>query len=546
MISSPRRRLAALLLALGALLMLSGSAALVSQRQMRLRGALDGLPDPALDARPPILGVNAELTQYNREELTENLDLIAQTGFVWVRQVFAWDEIEPQRGTYDWAAYDPIVEEAAARDLRIIAVLWRSPEWAAKSPTAPPNEADDFGAFAGAVAARYGDRIDVYQIWDEPNLESGWGGQPPEVIGYTRLLASAYRAIHAADPDATVLTAGLAPTIETGPDNLSDVLYLRALYDNGAARYFDGVAGKAYGFDTGPDDRRIDANLLNFSRFVLLREEMERHGDAHKLLWASHFGWNALPEGWQGESSSWGLTTSEIQAAWTAGAYERALREWPWSGALIVENWQPAGPETDARWGFALRGKDGDLSPTAEAIRREHERIEGALWPGVYPATTPLAQYSGQWEFGAFEVDIVENGNSTIDVPFAGENFAVIAHRNNYRAYLYVTIDGERSRILPQDRRGTYAVLTSPDYAPRVEPILLADGLDPSQRHTAHIEAERGWDQWAIRGFAVGSEVDTTGYDAGTAALLIGAAALMIAAYRLGRPVFSVERFQHI
>jgi hypothetical protein len=271
--------------------------------------------------------------------------LIAETDLV--RQVA--DEINSAR-TYGWTG-DAFVEEAAARDLRIIAVLWRSPDWAADSPTAPPDEPDDFGAFAEKVAARYGDRIDVYQIWDEPNLASGWGGQPPDVVGYTRLLASTYRAIHAADPDATVLTAGLAPTIETGPNNLSEVLYLRALYGNGAAQYFDGVAGKPYGFDTGPDDRRIDPNLLNFSRFVLLREEMERHGDGDKLLWASHFGWNALPEGWQGPiimGAHYTRDTGGMDSGAYGERYARALVRGADPGELAARR-----TGDDARWGFA-------------------------------------------------------------------------------------------------------------------------------------------------------------------------------------------------
>ena len=204
----------------------------------------DGFPAADLPSRPPVLGVNVALTGYDDVELTENLDLIAQTGFVWMRQVFAWDEIEGERDEYDWVAYDRIVEEAAARDLRLAAVLWQSPAWAAPDPTAPPADLADFAAFAGRLAERYGGQIDVYQIWDEPNLASGWGGEPASAVEYAALLEAAYTAIHAADPDATVLTAGLAPTVETGPDNLSDFLYLRALYDNGAAPFFDGVAGK--------------------------------------------------------------------------------------------------------------------------------------------------------------------------------------------------------------------------------------------------------------------------------------------------------------
>mgnify|MGYP000201799069 CR=1 FL=1 len=528
------RRLVSLLLLLGAALSLLAGAAVVSQRQMRLRGALNGLPDMGLPPRVPILGVNADLAAYSPDELATNLDLMANIGFVWVRQVFAWDRIEPQRGLYQWDAYDEVVGDASARGLNIVAVLWRSPRWAAADPTAPPDDWSDFAGYVRALAERYGDRIDVYQVWDEPNLMSGWGGQRPDPVGYMAMLQAAYEVIHAVDPEAVVLTAGLAPTVETGPDNLSDILYLRALYANGAAPFFDGVAGKPYGFDSGPDDRRVDPNLLNFSRFVLLREEMVRHGDEGKPLWASHFGWNALPPGWGGQPSIWGLTSAQQQAEWTLEAYQRALIEWPWSGALIVENWQPASSPDDARWGFALRTQDGQLSPTAEALRAHSDLFNTALWPGVYPADVPLAEYSGEWEFSELGADIVENGSSVVEVPFAGSSLAVIARRDNYRAYLYITVDGQESGILPRDERGSYAVLTSPDYQPRVEPIVLASHLEPQTQHLAHIEAERGWDQWAIAGFSVGSEINTTAYDVlvvGTALLAGGLAA---GAFRIG------------
>jgi O-antigen ligase len=529
------RRLATILLLIGALLSALGAGAVLSARQVHLRGTLNGIPDRSLPPRQPILGVNVDLTQYEPDALTENLDLIAQTGFVWVRQVFAWDAIESRPGQYDWVAYDAIVREAHEHNLRLVAVLWRSPDWAAPEPTAPPDRLDAFSAFAAALAGRYGDQIDVYQVWDEPNLSAGWGGRTPSAVEYAALLEAAYIAIHAADPNALVLTAGLAPTIEAGPDNLSDVLYLRALYENGAAPFFDGVAGKPYGFDSGPDDRRVDANLLNFSRFLLLRQEMERHGDSSKPLWASHFGWNSLPNGWEGQPSLWGQIPLERQASWTLAAYQRALTEWPWVGALILENWQPNALPDDPRWGFALRQQDGTLSPTANAIRSHAVLFNTVLWPGIYSAANDLVRYSGEWEFSELGADFSQNGNSVVDVPFVGDSLAVIVRRDNYRAYLYVTVDGQPSSALPQDERGAYLVLTSPDYMPHIETLVIADNLDPSNPHTAHIEAERGWDQWALVGFAVGSKIDTGRYDWLAGGLLVLTVALTILAIRVGR-----------
>ncbi len=518
--NSRSQSLRPLLLTLLGAALLAGAAAVLAQREALTRGALNGLPAPSLPERVPVLGVNVDLTTYDPAGLEENLDLIAQTGFVWVRQSFAWDRIEPQPGIYDWVLYDPLVEAAAARGLRIVAVLERSPAWAADHPTAPPDDPGAFADFAAAAAARYEDTIDVYQIWDEPNLASGWGNRPPDPVAYAALLEAAYQAIHGADPEALVLTAGLAPTVEAGPDNLSDLLYLRRLYENGAAPFFDGVAGKPYGFDTGPEDRRVHPNLLNFSRFILLRQEMEHHGDGHKPLWASHFGWNSLPPGWEGGLSLWGQTDPAAQAERTVDAYSRALAEWPWSGALILENWQPAAPEDDPRWGFALRSQEGRLSPLVEALREKAPVFNGALWPGLYPAQTPLAVYSGEWEFSDLGADFSEDGSSVVDVPFAGDTLAVIVRRGDYRAYLYVEVDGQPSTILPRDERGTYLVLTSPDYEPRIEVLPVARGQMGSVR-VAHLEAERGWDQWALIGYAVGAQIVTWRHDLLAATLLL-------------------------
>jgi O-antigen ligase len=479
--------------------------------------------------RVPVPGVNVDLTQYDDEQLTENLRLIDDTGFVWVRQTFSWAEIQPEPDDFEWEAYDRIVEAVSARDLRIVAVLWQSPDWAAPSATSPPASLKEFADYAEAIAERYGEDIDVYQVWDEPNLSAGWGDNPANPVEYAALLETAYTTIHRVDGDALILTAGLAPTIETGPDNLSDILFLRQLYENGAASFFDGVAGKPYGFDTGPEDRRTSENLLNVSRFLLLRQEMELFGDAHKPLWASHFGWNVLPIGWEGQPSSWGQTDSQTQAQWTIGFYQRALREWPWTGGLILENWQPSSGPDSAYWGFALRNQDGQLSPAAESITSQADDFNTALWPGRYAVTTGLVTYEGDWEFSDLGADFSENGNSIVSVPFIGDSFGIAARRDNYRAYLYVTIDGQPSSILPREYddnddtgvNGSYAVLTSPDKMPHIEVLPLALDLSEDRQHVARLEAVRGWDQWALAGFVVGSHVQTTSYDFPITLLLI-------------------------
>ena len=139
-------------------------------------------------------------------------------GFTWVKQKFPWREIEGiEKGAYDWFRPDFIVAEAEKAGLKLLVRLDQQPYWAEPADNqwqenGPPGDLADFGDFCGAVAARYRGRIGAYQVWNEPNLSREWGNRPPDPVAYTELLRVCYTAIKAADPDAIVVSAGLAPT----------------------------------------------------------------------------------------------------------------------------------------------------------------------------------------------------------------------------------------------------------------------------------------------------------------------------------------------
>lgn len=493
---------------------LLGSTALIVQEARISRGLSSELPQPGLAPRPAnLFGVNVQLLGDSPDEQSAVLDNIQAAGFGWIRQVFDWSTLEPEPDRFDWDGSDTLVDAATHRGLGIIAVLTNSPAWARTSSmgtyaTAPPEDPRMFASFAGALAARYADQLQVYQVWDEPNLQLGWGSLEPSAVEYTRLLEAAHNAISDADPSATVMLAGLAPTTETGPQNVSDILFLRQLYYSGAGPYFDAVAGKPYGYNASHEDRTTDPDVMNFSRFVLLREEMERAGDDSKLLWASNFGW------YNGEAASvssdtWGSVTAQRQQVYTLGAYERAWREWPWAGVLVLDNYQPSGAPDDPRWGFSLVSSDDVPTSLMTVLLEGGERITDIGAPsGVHRADSTYVNYSGDWEFSELGADIPQSGEAEITFTFVGSELGIIARRANYRAYLYVEIDGMPANALPRDSNGeAYQVLTSPDLLSRVELLTLATGLSPGT-HTARLRAERGWDQWAIVGFSTASVPD--------------------------------------
>ncbi|MEW6580447.1 MAG: O-antigen ligase family protein [Chloroflexota bacterium] len=532
------------------LILIAGSAvgawAALQARAEDVRGWEQATETFDLPYRLPLAGVNVELTQVAPDDLARELDRIAAAGFTWVRQPFLWAAIEPEPGVYAWGAYDALVQAVAARDgLALVAVLDGTPPWARhelapEHPYAPPASVIAYGRFAGAVAARYADAIAYYQVWDEPNITSHWGELDPRPAHYVAMLREAYTAIHAADATASVIAAALAPTVERGPHNLSDVLYLRALYDLGGRDFFDAAAGKPYGFSTGPDDRRVDERVLNFSRLILLREEMVRRGDGDKPLWGSNFGWNALPDDWRGPPSIWGSVTAQAQLQYTQAAYERARREWPWIGGLILQHWGPDAPADDPIQGFAVAPR------VAEWLAGGLRLSDDALIPGQYPALNAHTAYSENWRFSDLGADAelpagsdagaVEN---RITAQFEGTEFAIVLRRDDYLAYLIVTVDGRPANALPRNRQGeAFIVLTSPERTPELGLIRVAEGL-ANGPHTVEIvhRPAQGDDRWPIAGFAVAVAPDTAATDRALLACgIVGGLALLglvFAAWRL-------------
>jgi hypothetical protein len=294
------------------------------------------------------VGVNTFLEQEVDTELRRRtVEMIRDAGIGWMRQQFPWDNIEPvQKGRYidrvvgvdTWEKYDAIVALSEEYGPRLIVRLDTSPPWARPGiewPATPPENLDDYGDFVEAVARRYRGRVEHYQIWNEPNLTSEWGHRPVNASEYVELLRVAYTRIKRADPEAYVISAALAPTIEESSSAMNDLKYLDEMYRLGAGQYFDILSVQAYGLRSGPDDRRVEDDDVNFSRPRLIREVMVRHGDAQKPIWAAEVGWNAQPESVT-KPAIFGRVSEETQSRYTIRALERAREEWPWMGVMAI------------------------------------------------------------------------------------------------------------------------------------------------------------------------------------------------------------------
>ena len=508
-----------------ALFALSGSAisalASIADRDYQLRGYENPIQNTDLPFRVPRLGVNADLTQYSEDELRFQLGLMEQAHINWIRQEFRWDEIEYQQGEYDWQIWDEIVNSVNQFDnLQLVAVLINSPEWArhpdGETATAPPENHIHFGEFIVEFTSRYSENIDYYQIWDEPNLAVGWGELAPSTIHYGAMLQVAYNAIHSNDSQATVITAGIAPTVETTPLTINDLEFLEELYSHDLDDYFDAVAGKPYGYNHEPYDRAVENDILNFSRVIHLREIMVANGDGHKAVWASHWGWNSLPSDWSGAVSVWGQVTQQQQLEYTTQALGRIEREWTWLAGAILHHWQPDSELNDPIWGFALIDSENQPTPLWQTLVDRPTQTHATN--GLFAPQNPYANYSGIWTFSELGADIgwVEDSQLTFD--FSGEDVALLLRQDDYVANLYPTIDNQPANRLPQDNAGnSYIAMTSHSLQPEITLVPVSIRLDNTTHQLSLIADELiptdSQDRWALVGYAVSSGNLATPYN---------------------------------
>ncbi len=413
-------------------------------------------------------GVNTFLNHEVEEtKVARQLDMIRDAGFKWIRQEFPWEDIEIHaKGDFEdrrnqpyrsaWDKYDRIVRMASERGLQLIARLSTPPKWSRKNQQAlamtPPDNLKDYGDFVDAVVTRYKGQINYYQIWNEPNVYPEWGDQEISPEGYVELLKVGYTCAKAVDSDVVILSAPLAPTIELGPRDLNDFVFLQRMYDAGAKNYFDILSLNDYGLWSGPSDRRMRPRVLNFSRPIYVRDIMVRNGDAHKAIWASEIGWNSIPKD-HPAFPQFGRASDEQVARFVPAAYERAQQEWPWMGVMAYWFFKRASDaeKDQAFYFFKMLNPDFKPMPVYEAMKN-YANQPPVVYPGYFQEDHWAIKAEGQWPIVVDPKAVLGRYRSSarkyddLSFTFVGSGLDVVFVRGLAGGVAKVTID-ERAPI---------------------------------------------------------------------------------------------------
>ncbi|HEX2922500.1 MAG TPA: beta-galactosidase, partial [Chloroflexota bacterium] len=321
------------------------------------------------------LGVHGRMTdEVEQWKMERTVDMIDAMGAEWLVEYFPWAYLEPTKGVFDWGHADLVIRSAAARGLKVIARLDMVPDWA--RPEGSPSRLltedrySDYAEFAAAFAARYRGLVDDMVVWNEPNLSFEWGYRPVDPVSYTKLLKTSYLAIKAANPEVSVVAAGLASTLDNSDSALSDLVYLQRMYDAGAAPYFDKLAVHSYGWRSPPDDPAAP-DRINFARTELVRQVMVDNGDAGKKIAITESGWNDHPR-WTKAVRP----TQRIQ--YSLRAAEKVAAEWPWVESISF--WSFRLPKDARNYNDNFTFVSVDFRPKAiyEAFKERSEKLTGA------------------------------------------------------------------------------------------------------------------------------------------------------------------------
>jgi hypothetical protein len=301
--------------------------------------------------------------------------LINDLGFDWAKSFVNWATVEPEAGEFNWVDPDNIVKAFGDQQVKFLMRVHGTPTWARPpdSPLSyPPYDMADFANFLTALATRYKGQVAAYEIWNEPNLDYEWGYLPPDPVAYTNMLKTAYTAIKKVDPNALVISGGLATTGRGSPTAYGDLAFLQGMYEAGARGYFDALGSHPYAYGHAPDDSHPEG--LSFDRVEEQHRVMVANGDGQTPIWITEAGW-VLQTDWDlGEHQDIGVT-EEQQAQYLARAYAKVQQEWPFVEALFLFNldfstvpWYPA-PEP-MRW-YSILNPDRTPRPAYIILRQD-------------------------------------------------------------------------------------------------------------------------------------------------------------------------------
>lgn len=364
----------------------------------------------------------------NPETRPGALDEVAGLGVRSLRVIVEWSSVAPgsdqpekpafeptDPAAYNWGEYEALIDAATQRGWEVLVTITGPvPKWAtaAKRDNVTRPSSTAFAAFVTALGRKFGDQINTWAVWNEPNQpqflrpQFARGGQAESPKIYRSLFQAAVRGLaNAGQGDDRVLIAETSPRgnrsrIVPPLRFLRGMLCLDAKYrkrPNCGALNPDGYAHHAYTTRQGPyfvppaPHSADDVTIGVLSRLTKALDRAQAAGALTKRLpiYLTEFGIQSTPDTQSGVSLVKQVQFRAIseRIAWTNP------RVVAFSQYLLRDS-DPTGKDEYAGFESGLRFADGRPKPSLRAFRlplavkRVGSKV--SIWGLVRPATGPV------------------------------------------------------------------------------------------------------------------------------------------------------------
>jgi hypothetical protein len=309
----------------------------------RSRQGYESEPEAGAAAKPPKASPNgapadrpsskdlSRLTAAPSREIGERvlaaMRLIQDLGTGTYRMDVSWSLVEQSPGVFSWDRTDWMVDAIRSRkgaDSRLVAQIGYQPAWLPRDFPTTSEGRQAYSRWVESVVSRYADRVDFWEIWNEPLLywlrhpdHNPTHNSPPReplsaqatdalAASYAPMILEVIRSasgiIRQRDPGATILSPGFEDFFNAPERLFADFarnVYTRLLAA-GMSQYVDGFCVHSYpaGYPGKAPELRDTKAWAEFDRAAdagrLL--QMLRQHEVHLPLYSTEFGGFQLPK----------------------------------------------------------------------------------------------------------------------------------------------------------------------------------------------------------------------------------------------------------
>lgn len=289
-------------------------------------------------------------------------EFLASLGADTVRLDITWARLQEKPGDFDFSFFDAKMKAADEAGVNVLGILVYDTPWIHENSKGKSQvDPEDFPAwltYVEAVAERYGDRVEAFEVWNEPNYRRFWTGTDED---FFHLTTETVKTLNQVAPDTPVLVGALVlHPLRNGRG------YLRKLLESGAADDADAISVHCYALSFLP----------NAQRLTDVRQILDSYGFEGEL-WVTEMG---IPTGGDYPHAISPEKQGIHTAKWIPSAFATGIDRIFWYELYDDIRHEEAPPGTSSEAFFGVSYRDFELKGAGEVIKRLVPDLTGSRW----------------------------------------------------------------------------------------------------------------------------------------------------------------------